>query len=519
MNRYDMLLAAGVLIVTVISSPTADACGDLLAACPRYAGFCKTSTVESYCMKTCGLCSVDTTFRNIANQCLINNGGCNHLCTWTGQEAVCSCLPGFRLEINGKTCLDIDECQEAPNPCSAELPAYCVNTIGSYSCEAYKCSEPGTMNYYRSGECCQVKNSTCGITATIRKQLESMSALPAHGVAQRIFGGSFSSLSSWPWMAQILLRGNSHCGATLIANRWLISAAHCFSDPFYDTTMMTVYLGHVRSAHLNEVDTSVRVQRRIARVFVHHEYDVHQNDIALIELNQTVEFNDAISPICLPCGEVPQEGDKCWATGFGRTERSGRNAAPALKEVDVPIAPFDECRENYKTIEDLHPNRMLCAGYKAGGKDACVGDSGGPLACQRKDSCEWYLSGVTSFGRNCGEAKFYGVYTNVVNYEAWIRQTMGEDSENLCQKIYNPCSAYTNNDGDCYFKLDRCSKYPVYMKQNCKLACCQLENHEISDCVDNPDTVGVCDLNKRECNNPVVKSFMTTNCKKTCGFC
>ena len=62
-----------------------------------------------------------------------------------------------------------------------------------------------------------------------------------------------------------------------------------------------------------------------------------------------------------------------------------------------------------------------------------LGDSGGPLACQRSDSCSWYLAGVTSFGWSCGRARFYGVYANVVNFEFWIRRTLGNDAPKSCE--------------------------------------------------------------------------------------
>ena len=54
-------------------------------------------------------------------------------------------------------------------------------------------------------------------------------------------------------------------------------------------------------------------------MIVHESYDNYTSDIALIELDRPVEFNNAMSPISLPCGEFPQVGDKCWATGFGKT--------------------------------------------------------------------------------------------------------------------------------------------------------------------------------------------------------
>ena len=49
-----------------------------------------------------------------------------------------------------------------------------------------------------------------------------------------------------------------------------------------------------------------------------------------------------------------------------------------------------------------------------------LGDSGGPLACQRCDSCDWYLAGVVSFGVGCARPGFYGGYTRVTPFEQWI---------------------------------------------------------------------------------------------------
>lgn len=57
---------------------------------------------------------------------------------------------------------------------------------------------------------------------------------------------------------------------------------------------------------------------------------------------------------------------------------------------------------------------MFCANAK--GSDACQGDSGGPAVINNK------LAGVVSFGLDCGDPNFPGIYTRVVNYRKWIAE-------------------------------------------------------------------------------------------------
>lgn len=43
----------------------------------------------------------------------------------------------------------------------------------------------------------------------------------------RVVGGTDSPKGAWPWMVSLYFRGRHVCGATLIDNEWLITAAHC----------------------------------------------------------------------------------------------------------------------------------------------------------------------------------------------------------------------------------------------------------------------------------------------------
>jgi len=92
-----------------------------------------------------------------------------------------------------------------------------------------------------------------------------------------------------------------------------------------------------------------------------------------------------------------------------------------LREVEVPIVSNETCNDAYGGIIS---SNMLCAGYPEGGKDACLGDSGGPLMVPAADN-SWLLTAVVSFGSGCALPDRYGVYTRVEPYLEWIEGNTG----------------------------------------------------------------------------------------------
>ncbi|XP_077589836.1 polyserase-2-like [Stigmatopora nigra] len=232
----------------------------------------------------------------------------------------------------------------------------------------------------------------------------------------RIVGGQDANDGDWPWQVSLHRNGNHFCGASLINNQWLLTAAHCLAS----VTPQLAYLGRLRQSGSNPNEVS----RSINRIIIHPNYNPRSfdNDIGLLRLSSPVTFSNFIRPVCL--ADTPStffDGTDSWVTGWGRIEEGG--AMPQnLMEVEVPVVGNRQCNCDYNPTYQITDN-MICAGLREGGKDSCQGDSGGPM--MSKDGSRWVQSGVISFGIGCARPEFPGVYARVSRYRGWISDQLG----------------------------------------------------------------------------------------------
>jgi hypothetical protein len=106
---------------------------------PDYAlscGFTESGGYQCFCQwGYCDTRPMNGTLCVDINECLINNGGCQQLCSNSAGGYSCTCNTGFTLAFDGKTCNDVNECAQTANPCTITSSS-CVNSYGGYYCLA-----------------------------------------------------------------------------------------------------------------------------------------------------------------------------------------------------------------------------------------------------------------------------------------------------------------------------------------------------------------------------------------------
>lgn len=177
------------------------------------------------------------------------------------------------------------------------------------------------------------------------------------------------------------------------------------------------------SSFHNKPGQRVKVKRFIS----HEDYgklNNIDNDIALVELATPLTVSESVKVIALPkMNETISDETKCLVSGWGVTNRFEWKDRSKLRAVEVPIFNFENCKKSYG--EKVTP-RMICAGYEEGGKDACPGDSGGPLKCSSTDRDGTpTLYGIVSWGFDCALPRYPGVYTRVTALREWIHNKTG----------------------------------------------------------------------------------------------
>ncbi|XP_067262008.1 elastase 3 like [Chanodichthys erythropterus] len=246
---------------------------------------------------------------------------------------------------------------------------------------------------------------------------------PIEPLSSRVVNGEEAKPHSWPWQISLQYKSGSSwyhtCGGSIIAENWVMTAAHCISSG----RNYRVLVGK----HDLSVDEDGSMAISAQKIIVHEKWNslfvALGNDIALIKLSEPVIESETVQFGTIPpAGSILPNNHPCYITGWGRLSTGGP-LPERLQQALMPAVDHATCsRSDWwgSTIKES----MVCAGGD-GIVAGCNGDSGGPLNCMNSYGT-WEVHGIASFvsGLGCNTQKKPTVFTRVSSFNDWIDKVM-----------------------------------------------------------------------------------------------
>jgi secreted trypsin-like serine protease len=262
---------------------------------------------------------------------------------------------------------------------------------------------------------------------------------------EMIVGGKPAEEGKYPWQVRLYSSMDDQigfCGGSIIDKQWILTAGHCLLDS------ESVVVGYGSN------DRTMTTKIPSEKIIVHPGYIAGEKaDLALVKLSKPIPNAAAIA-----YADADQEralmpaGAKVTVTGWGaiwdlpafqnavqvmagRSTVSERKllsdeelqAPRKLHEVDIEVIDNGECKTVYQALQVPAfsiGDTEICATGPTGGKDSCFGDSGGPLVVAADNKRGYAQVGIVSWGPQCGNPLYPGVYTRVSSFSNWIKQTV-----------------------------------------------------------------------------------------------